>query len=49
MVSIDATRIRPKGSSVKGRPNASKGVIPFAKAIEQGVSHFDQGKQNCPL
>ena len=42
-VSIDATRIRPKGSSVKGRPNASKGVIPFAKAIEQGVSHFDQG------
>lgn len=48
-VSIDATRIRPKGSSVKGRPNASKGVIPFAKAIEQGVSHFDQGKQICPL
>lgn len=42
-VSIEASRIRPKGAPVKDRPNASKGVIPFAKAIEQGVSHFDQG------
>lgn len=42
-VSVEASRIRPRGSKVKGRPNASKGVIPFAKSIEQGVSHFDQG------
>lgn len=48
-VSVEASRIRPKGSEVNGRPNASKGVLPFAKAIEQGVSHFDQGKLNCPL
>ena len=41
-VAVDATRIRPKGASVQGQPNASKGVIPFAKSIEQGVSHFDQ-------
>ncbi len=42
-VSVEASRIRPKGSSVNGNPNASKGVIPFAKAIEQSVSWFDQG------
>ncbi|QYC51023.1 class 1b ribonucleoside-diphosphate reductase subunit alpha [Mammaliicoccus phage vB_MscM-PMS3] len=42
-VAIDLTRIRPRGAMVNGRPNSSKGVIPFAKAIEQGVSHFDQG------
>ena len=46
-VAVDLTRIRPKGSTVNGVPNASKGVIPYAKAIEQGVSHFDQnGKRN---
>ena len=44
-VSVDVSRIRPRGSEVKGIPNASKGVIPFAKSIEQGVSHFDQGGQ----
>lgn len=42
-VAVDASRVRPKGASVQGVPGASKGVIPFAKSIEQGVSHFDQG------
>lgn len=42
-VAVDLSRIRPRGSTVNGVPNASKGVIPFAKAIEQGVSHFNQG------
>lgn len=41
-VSVEASRIRPKGATVQGNPNASQGVIPFAKNIEQGVSHFNQ-------
>ena len=47
-VAVDASRIRPRGSKVKGRPNSSKGVIPFAKSIEQSVGWFDQGKHSAP-
>lgn len=42
-VAIDLTRIRPKGAPVRNRPNSSKGVIAFAKAIEHKVSIYDQG------
>ncbi|QIW89139.1 ribonucleotide reductase of class Ib (aerobic), alpha subunit [Staphylococcus phage Twort] len=41
---VDLTRLRPRGTEVNGVPNASKGVIPFAKNIEQSVSYFNQGK-----
>lgn len=43
-VAIDFTRIRPAGATVMGNPGASKGVVPYAKEIEQGLSRIDQGK-----
>lgn len=40
---VDVTRIRPQGATVNGNPGASKGIIPFIKDLENGLSHIDQG------
>ncbi len=48
-VGVNLSRIRATGSDVMGRKNASGGVIPWGKLLNDTAIAVNQGKQFCPL
>ena len=48
-VGANVSRIRATGSQVMGNDNASGGVIPWIKLLNDTAIAVNQGKQNCPL
>jgi ribonucleoside-diphosphate reductase alpha chain len=48
-VGCNVSRIRATGSQVMGNNNASGGVIPWIKLLNDTAIAVNQGKQNCPL
>jgi ribonucleoside-diphosphate reductase alpha chain len=47
-VGVNVSRIRATGSSVMGKPNASGGVIPWIKLLNDTAIAVNQGKLFCP-
>nr|WP_083883496.1 ribonucleotide reductase N-terminal alpha domain-containing protein [Spirulina subsalsa] len=48
-VGVNVSRIRSTGSTVMGKPNASGGVIPWIKLLNDTAIAVNQGKPICPL
>lgn len=48
-IGCNVSRIRATGSQVMGNDNASGGVIPWIKLLNDTAIAVNQGKQNCPL
>lgn len=48
-VGVVVSRIRATGSKVMGKANASGGVIPWVKLLNDTAIAVNQGKQICPL
>lgn len=48
-VGVNLSNIRAAGSSVMGKPNASGGVVPWIKILNDTALAVNQGKYICPL